>query len=117
IFLLIVKKDSMEIFGLCKKFQEMFMNKNKKKHISAKKLQKKCKNTIFIVYVGEEKLKYEVQRKYLSSSFFKRFIDDFQEDIIIRDTKNLEIFVNSCTVYEFEYVLQFSKIQLYPCGL
>lgn len=105
----------MGVFGFCKKVKEILMhNLNNKKIISAKKLQKKCQTAFFIVYVGEKEVKYEVPRKYLSSSFFKRFIDDFQEDIEIRDMKKLEFFVRNCTVYEFEYVLQFSKIQLYP---
>lgn len=90
-------------------------NSNKKKKvISAKKLQKKCKNAFFIVYVSENKVKYEVPRKYLSSTFFKRFINDFQEDIEVRDTKKLEFLVKSCSIFEFEYVVQFSKIQLNP---
>lgn len=90
-------------------------NSNKKKKvISAKKLQKKCKNAFFIVYVSENKVKYEVSRKYLSSTFFKRFINDFQEDIEVQDMKKLEFSVKSCSIFEFEYVVQFSKIQLNP---
>lgn len=67
----------------------MFINKNKKNYISAKKLQKRWKNKIFIVYTDEKKLKYEVSKKYLSSFFSKQVADDFQEDIIILDTKIL----------------------------
>lgn len=105
----------MAISDFYKKVKEMLMNKkNKKKIISAKKLQKKCQNAFFIVYVVEKGMKYEVQKEYLSSTFFQQFFDEFTDDIIIRDMKNLEFSVNRCPDDDFKYLLQFSKIQLYP---
>lgn len=81
------------------------MNKNKN-IITPRILKKRCKNAFFIVYAGEEKMRYAVPKKYLSNYYFQRFIREYHEDIKIQDVKNLEFFVRSCPIWAFEYLLE-----------